>query len=373
MKILWIKNNRKIWREINFRIFFRLQVPISQDEIHEHVQGASPDIAEQTDGKIRKIVDEQITASLKKVLPSLLKEALADQGTTSQLGGEESETPPEEPNNASPSASRLDRYYSTTKESAVSDEILAVIKTAFSKQLTKDVWSNLMEKYPQIKGTDDILVAPIMETGTKEYMRQKFGYQKTKELFAFDDGLAERQAPFLSVARPIAAALERLDAPDILDDEASESGPDPDEIKSLLEDALVLLGNANVRLNQWRQKRFSEYLTDVGKRTLKAGIPTDKHLFPDQFHKVVQSEHEHSSTNSKLIATPAKPSMGHNNGPKKPFSNAPQNRSDRRLWGKRKWSSRAETVSQGTSRYSSSSPNPNTKRFRGSSGTSKNS
>ena len=61
-----------------------------------------------------------------------------------------------------------------------------------------------------------------------------------------------------------------------LDDERNESGPDPEEIKSLLEDALVLLGNANIHLNQWRQKRFSEYLTDVGKRTLKAGIPTDK-------------------------------------------------------------------------------------------------
>ena len=94
-----------------------------------------------------------------------------------------------------------------------------------------------------------------------------------------------------------------------LDDERNESGPDPEEIKSLLEDALVLLGNANIHLNQWRQKRFSEYLTDVGKRTLKAGIPTDKHLFPDQFHKAVQCEHEHSNTKSKLIATPTKPPM----------------------------------------------------------------
>ena len=68
-----------------------------------------------------------------------------------------------------------------------------------------------------------------------------------------------------------------------------------------------MLGNANVRLNQWQQKRFSEYLTEVGRLTLKAGIPTDKHLFPDQFHKMIQSEHEHSGTNSKLIATPSKP------------------------------------------------------------------
>ena len=122
-----------------------------------------------------------------------------------------------------------------------------------------------------------------------------------------------------------------------MDEEGNESGPDHDEIKSFLEDALVLLGNANVRLNRRRQKRFAEYLTDVGKRTLKAGIPTDKHLFADQFHKMVQSEHEQSGMNSKLIATPPKPSMTTNH--KKPFHLAPQNQADRRSWGKRKWSS----------------------------------
>ena len=56
----------------------------------------------------------------------------------------------------------------TVPESTVSDEILEVIETTFSKLLTKNVWTNLIEKCSQIKGTDDILVAPIMETSTKE-------------------------------------------------------------------------------------------------------------------------------------------------------------------------------------------------------------
>ena len=43
------------------------------------------------------------------------------------------------------------------------------------------------------------------------------------------------------------------------------AGPDPEEIKSLLEDVLVLLGNANVYLNQWCQTTFAEHLNDVGK------------------------------------------------------------------------------------------------------------
>ena len=294
-------------------MLFRLQVPASQ-ESEIVVQGASLNITQQTAEQIRSLVDEHLATSLQKVLPSILKEALARSKEAPQPDNRDDESQ-EGPKKSL--ASPLDRFYTTTKECILSDQIVEVIKTAFSKQLSKDIWSDLMQKYPQIKGTENILVAPTMETGTKDYMRQKFGHPKTKEILAFDEGLAEQQAPFLTVARPIATALAKLDANDILDEEGNESGPDPDEIKSLLEDALVLLGNANVRLNQWRQKRFAQYLTDVGKHTLKAGIPTDKHLFPDQFHKMVQSEHEHSGNNSKLIATPPKPSMTTNH--KKPF------------------------------------------------------
>jgi hypothetical protein len=66
------------------------------------------------------------------------------------------------------------------------------------------------------------------------------------------------------VACPLLAALMALDDPG---DEGD--GPDPDSIKNYLEDALVMLGNAHVRLNNWRQRRFSEFLTDIGKRTPK--------------------------------------------------------------------------------------------------------
>ena len=82
--------------------------------------------------------------------------------------------------------------------------------------------------------------------------------------FSFDDGLAEQQGPFLTVARPILAALMNLDTPP---NDEGEGGPDPEVVREMLEDALVLLGNANARLNVWRQRRFSDYLTDLGKRT----------------------------------------------------------------------------------------------------------
>ena len=83
------------------------------------------------------------------------------------------------------------------------------------------------------------------------------------------------------MACPLLAALTALDNSG---GEDEDEGTDPDAIKDLLEDALVLLGNANFRLTAWRQKRFSEFLTEVGKRTLREGVPADKYLFPDKFH-----------------------------------------------------------------------------------------
>ena len=68
-------------------------------------------------------------------------------------------------------------------------------------------------------------------------MRKHHGHLKTKDVLAFDEGLAEQQAPFVMVARPLLAALMALDG-------AGEEGdgPDPDSIKDYLEDALLCWG-----------------------------------------------------------------------------------------------------------------------------------
>ena len=71
---------------------------------------------------------------------------------------------------------------------------------------------------------------------------------------------------------------------DAISEDGEPDGPNPDNIKAMLEDALVILGNANAQLNGWRQRRFSEFLTEIGMRTLREGIPTDSHLFPHKFH-----------------------------------------------------------------------------------------
>ena len=80
--------------------------------------------------------------------------------------------------------------------------------------------------------------------------QESHGHWKTKEVFSFDDGLAEQQGPFLTVARPIVAALMNLDSPP---NDRGEGGPDPEVVREMLEDALDLLDNANAHLNVWRQ------------------------------------------------------------------------------------------------------------------------
>ena len=89
----------------------------------------------------------------------------------------------DETNESSVPLSRLERFYSTsTKEYNLSDQVLEIIKIAFSKQPRKEIWLDLMGKYLPIKNTKDILVASTMKTGTKNFIRQMFSSYKTKKI-----------------------------------------------------------------------------------------------------------------------------------------------------------------------------------------------
>ena len=219
------------------------------------------------------------------------------------------------------------------QEATISEDLLSFLKSAFTNQLSKEVWTNVMEQYPDIKGTAEFLVSPVMQTGMKDDIKRVHGFAKTKDLFTFDDGLADKQAPFISAVRPLVCALQSLEMDGGVDDDGEEiQGPDPDHIKALIEDAIVLLGNAHCRLNSWRQRRFAEFLTDVGKRTLKDQIPADKHLFPEQFHNVIREEHDHANTNRKLVAQPIPTQKRFFPGPRGKFqsNNSFRNQSYRR-------------------------------------------
>ena len=106
-----------------------------------------------------------------------------------------------------------ERFFSTEEDFELSSELLDLTTKAFTKPLTKEKWKELSTNYPPIKGTEGFMRAPTMEAGMKEEIRKSHGHRKTKEVFSFDDGLAEQQGPFLAVARPILAALRNLDSP----------------------------------------------------------------------------------------------------------------------------------------------------------------
>ena len=265
--------------------------------------------------QLSSLIEDEVTETLKRTLPDILRNAFMTpepNGSQENIAVEQpqqkrakvvdSDTPP-----AFVGSSRSDKYYAPAPEATISEELISFIKSAFTKQLSKEVWTNVMEQYPDIKGTADFLVSPIMQTGMKEDIKRVHGLSRTKDLFTFDEGLADKQAPFISVVRPLVSALQALEPTEVDVDGDEPSGPDPDHIKALIEDAIVLLGNAHCRLNIWRQKRFAEYLTDVGKRTLKDQIPADKYLFPEQFHNVIKEEHDHANTNRKLVAQSTKP------------------------------------------------------------------
>ena len=244
-----------------------------------------------------------MAVAVANTMPAVLRNLFNSPPASSETKTKDSEEAVKTSTESAPTSSRGDRFYSSEQATTISEDLLAFTTKAFSKALTKEKWKELTISYPQIKDTESFLVAPSMEAGMKEDIKRRHGYTKTKELFAFDDGLVERQSAFLVVARFLLAALTALD--DVHGGNESETeGVDPDAIKDLLEDALVLVGNAHFRLNTWRQKLFYEFLTEVGKRTLKECIPAVKHLFPVMFHAKIKSEHNHSSINNKLISTP---------------------------------------------------------------------
>ena len=74
----------------------------------------------------------------------------------------------------------------SVQEAAISEELLSFLNSAFTNQLSKEVWTNIMEQYPDIKGTAEFLVSPVMQTGMKDDIKGAHGFTKTKDLFTFD-------------------------------------------------------------------------------------------------------------------------------------------------------------------------------------------
>lgn len=154
-------------------------------------------------------LEKMVAEAVAKPMPAVLKSLFTSPTLPGQTSPTDTVDKTAEP---LPSSSRSDRFYSSEQETKLSQDLLDFTTKAFSRALTKEKWKELTYTYPPIKDTEALLVAPTMEAGMKDDIKKRHGYTKTKELFGFDDGLAERQNAFIVVARPILAALSALDA-----------------------------------------------------------------------------------------------------------------------------------------------------------------
>ena len=82
-----------------------------------------------------------------------------------------------------------------------------------------------------------------METGMKDDIKEKHGYRKTKDIFAFDEGLVKCNPPYSQLSDLSWLLWRHLTCPQKAGDE-DVFGSELEDIKIMLEDALALLGNA---------------------------------------------------------------------------------------------------------------------------------
>ena len=169
---------------------------------------------------ITSVIKQKVAETLKRTLPGLLRNALIAPDFNNPPNVETNEGEPiakkgkvrdDNTQFLSATSSRADKYYAPVQEATISEELLSFLKSAFTNQLSKEVWTNVMEQYPDIKGTAEFLVSPVMQTGMKDDIKRVHGFTKTKDVFTFDDGLADKQAPFISAVRPLVCALQSLE------------------------------------------------------------------------------------------------------------------------------------------------------------------
>ena len=127
------------------------------------------------------LVDTQVVESIEKILLQLLNESLQRSGVMGDivdpLADDQVEVALyERPSkrqksndscNEGPSG-RSKRFYSKPRETVISDDLLQILTSVFTKPLSKEAGTELLDKYASIKGTENLLVSPKMEIGTKE-------------------------------------------------------------------------------------------------------------------------------------------------------------------------------------------------------------
>ena len=121
-----------------------------------------------------------VAEAIAKTVPMAISQVMAAQGTWQ--GGSNpivSHQAPslvtQHPDVPPTTQSRGERFYATESKANISKELLEL-----TQSLTRDTWRTLTQNYPEIEGTDTLLGGPMMETGMKEDIRKKHGFNKNQ-------------------------------------------------------------------------------------------------------------------------------------------------------------------------------------------------
>jgi len=153
--------------------------------VGDTVHGTSPSRSPPTTEEIRSLVADTIQQTLPMLLKEALKEAVPSRQpnpieppnpTDAVVASDECQHLSETPQ----LNSRLSKYYSEAKEAQLSDEVTTFLTTAFTKRLSKEVWSELMQKYPPIKGMDEVLLPQLWKQAQKNISNKSLGTTKPK-------------------------------------------------------------------------------------------------------------------------------------------------------------------------------------------------
>lgn len=127
------------------------------------------------------LVSNQVADSLQQLLPKLLTQSLQKAGIASSLprtdilgedakGSEEPQAKNQIIGEGHSEASKggSTKFNTEPEQITLSGNLLKFITSTFTKSLSKEVWTTLLDKYPGIHYTENVQVAPTMETGMKE-------------------------------------------------------------------------------------------------------------------------------------------------------------------------------------------------------------
>lgn len=134
-----------------------LQVPISKTEKDSSVKSTGSNDSSKnpvTRKERSSIIETQVVEPFKRTLPEVLRDALASPGVDLLFYNHDNEDVSprkisKNKNIPSGTQNRSDRYYMQSQETTNFQELLTFLESAFTKQLSKETWTNVMKQYPE--------------------------------------------------------------------------------------------------------------------------------------------------------------------------------------------------------------------------------